>query len=56
MGFWHVEKSCAYAVVSGGFSVTAKGQTAVRTGTLAYTFGKRDDLWKIEAQAWGRIS
>jgi hypothetical protein len=36
--------------------VTIKGQTAVRTGTLAYTFTKRDGVWKIEAQAWGRTS
>jgi hypothetical protein len=56
MGFCNVEGSSAYAVVSGRLSVTVKGQTAVRTGTLAYTFGKRDGVWKIEAQAWGRTS
>ena len=56
MGFWNVEGSSAYAVISGSLSVTIKGQTAVRTGTLAYTFGKRDGVWKIEAQAWGRTS
>ena len=37
-------------------SVTIKGQAVVRTGTLAYTFAKRDGVWKIEAQAWGRTS
>ena len=56
MGFWNVEGSSAYAVITGRLSVTVKGQTAVRTGTLAYTFAKRDGVWKIEAQAWGRTS
>ena len=56
MGFWNVEDSSAYAVVLGTLTVTIKGQSVVRTGTLAYTFAKRDDIWKIEAQAWGRTS
>jgi len=56
MGFWNVEGSFAYAVISGTLSVTIKGQAVVRTGTLAYTFAKRDGVWKIEAQAWGRTS
>jgi hypothetical protein len=56
MGFWNVERSSAYAVISGTLSLTIKGQSVVRTGTLAYTFAKRDDVWKIEAQAWGRTS
>ena len=56
MGFWNVEGSSAYAVISGSLTVTIKGQSVVRTGTLAYTFAKRDGAWKIEAQAWGRTS
>ena len=56
MGFWNVEGSSAYAVISGTLTVTIKGQSAVRTGTLAYTFAIRDGVWKIEAQAWGRTS
>ncbi len=56
MGFWNVEGSFAYAVISGTLTVTIKGQVVVRTGTLAYTFAKRDGVWKIEAQAWGRTS
>jgi hypothetical protein len=56
MGFWNVEGSSAYAVVSGTLTVTMKGQSVVRTGTLAYTFANRDGVWKIEAQAWGRTS
>jgi hypothetical protein len=56
MGFWNVEGSSAYAVISGTLSVTIKGQPVVRTGTLAYTFANRDGVWKIEAQAWGRTS
>ena len=56
MGFWNVEGSSAYAVISGTLTVTLKDQSIVRTGTLAYTFAKRDGVWKIEAQAWGRTS
>jgi hypothetical protein len=56
MGFWNVEDSSAYAVISGTLTVTIKGQSVVRTGTLAYTFANRNGVWKIEAQAWGRTS
>ena len=56
MGFWNVEGSYAYAVISGTLTVTIKGQSVVRTGTLAYTFAKHGEGWKIEAQAWGRTS
>ena len=56
MGFWNVEGSSAYAVISGTLSVTIKGQSVVRTGTLAYTFANHHGVWKIEAQAWGRTS
>lgn len=56
MGFCTVEGSYAYAVISGNLAVTIKGQTVTRTGTLAYTFSKRGDEWKIDAQAWGRTS
>lgn len=56
MGFWNVEGPSAYAVISGRLTVTTKGQSVVRTGTLAYTFAQRDGAWKIEAQAWGRTS
>ena len=56
MGFWNVEGSSAYVVISGTLTVTIKGRSIVRTGTLAYTFANRDDVWKIEAQAWGRTS
>ena len=55
-GFWNVEGSSAYAVISGTLTITMKGQSVVRTGTLAYTFAKRGGVWKIEAQAWGRTS
>ena len=56
MGFWNVEGSSAYAVISGTLTVTIKDQSIVRTGTLAYTFANRDGVWKIESQAWGRTS
>lgn len=42
MGFWNVEGSSAYAVISGTLTITIKGQSVVRTGTLAYTFANRD--------------
>ena len=56
MGFSNVEGLYAYAVISGTLTVTVKAQSIIRTGTLAYTFAKRDGAWKIEAQAWGRTS
>jgi hypothetical protein len=56
MGFWNVEGSSAYAVISGTLIITMKDQPIVRTGTLAYTFANREGVWKIEAQAWGRTS
>lgn len=56
MGFYNVEGSHAYAVISGTLEVTIKGQTVARTGTLAYTFARDGETWKIEAQAWGRTS
>ena len=46
----------SYAVRLEGSSWLIKGQSVVRTGTLAYTFANRDGVWKIEAQAWGRTS
>jgi uncharacterized Zn-binding protein involved in type VI secretion len=46
----------AYVVISGTLTVTIKGQSVARAGTLAYTFGNCDGVWKIEAQAWGRTS
>jgi hypothetical protein len=56
VGFWNVEGSWAYAVVSGTLTVTIQGQSVVRTGTLTYAFANRDSVWKIEGQAWGRTS
>jgi len=56
MGFWNVEGPYAYAVILGSLTVTMKGQSVTRTGTLAYTLSKHDDQWKIDAQAWGRTS
>ena len=35
MGFWNVEGAYAYAVIARTLTVTIKGQTVVRTGTLA---------------------
>src|SRR5215510_4478492 len=46
LGFWNVEGSSAYVVLSGALTVTMKGQSIVRTGTLAYTFANHDGVWK----------
>jgi hypothetical protein len=56
MGFWNVEGSSAYAVIAGTLTVAMKGQSVIRTGTLAYTLAKNNVVWKIEAQAWGRTA
>jgi hypothetical protein len=56
MGFWNVEGADAYAVIAGTLTATIKGQTVTLTGTLAYTFSKHGEEWKIDAQAWGRTS
>src|SRR5205085_3683296 len=50
MGFWNVEGTDAYAVITGTLTVTIKGQTVVRTGTLAYTFSRLGEGWKIGSQ------
>ena len=47
------EAACEH---TGTLTVTIKGQTVTRTGTLAYTFSKHGGEWKIDAQAWGRTS
>ena len=35
MGFWNVEGSHAYAAILGSLAITIKGQSVVRTRTLA---------------------
>ena len=42
--------------ISRKLTVTIKGQSVVRIGTLAYTFASRGGTGEIEAQAWGRKS
>jgi hypothetical protein len=54
MGFWNVEGCSACAVISGTLAITAKGQSIVRTGTLACTFTNGERGWTIDAQAWSR--
>lgn len=47
----------AYVVLSATLSFNLKGgQTGVRPGILTFTFGKQGDKWKVESQAWGRLS
>ena len=51
-----VEGSHAYAVLSATLSFALKGQRASRRGMLTFTFGKNGDKWRIESQAWARLS
>jgi hypothetical protein len=46
----------AYVVLSGTLSFTIKGKQARRLGILTFTLAKQGDEWKIESQAWGRLS
>jgi len=46
----------AYVVLSAKLSFTLMGQRASRLGTLTFTLAKHGDEWKIESQAWGRLS
>lgn len=46
----------AYVVLSANLSFTLKGQRASRLGILTFTLAKHGDEWKIESQAWGRLS
>ena len=46
----------AYVVLSATLSFTIKGQHARRLGILTFTLARQGDEWKIDAQAWGRLS
>lgn len=47
----------AYVVLSATLSFSLKGgQTGSRPGILTFTFGKQGAKWKVESQAWGRLS
>ena len=56
IGFAHLEGSHAYALILGTLTIRTTAQSIIRTGTLAYTFAKQRDEWKIDAQAWGRTA
>jgi hypothetical protein len=56
IGFSHLEGPHAYALILGTLTIRTSAQSIIRTGTLAYTFAKQRDEWKIEAQAWGRTA
>jgi len=45
-----------YVVLSATFSFTIKGQHGGRLGILTFTLARQGDGWKIESQAWGRLS
>lgn len=52
-----VVETHAYVVLSATLSFRLKsGQTGSRPGILTLTFGKQDNKWKVESQAWGRLS
>lgn len=46
----------AYVVLSATLSFSLKGQRGNRRGILTFTFAKQGEEWKIESQAWGRLS
>ena len=47
----------AYVVLSATLTFSLKsGQSTSRSGILTFTFAKQGDEWKIESQAWGRLS
>ena len=47
----------AYVVLAATLSFNLKGgQTGRRPGILTFTFGKEGEKWKVESQAWGRLS
>jgi len=46
----------AYVVLSATLSFTLKGQSGSRPGILTFTFAKHGDKWKVESQAWGRLT
>jgi ketosteroid isomerase-like protein len=46
----------AYAVLSATHSFRLKGQSVSRPGILTFTFAKHVDQWKVDSQAWGRLS
>ncbi|MES2221811.1 MAG: hypothetical protein V4587_12710 [Acidobacteriota bacterium] len=46
----------AYIVLSAALSFQVKGQPASRNGGLNFTFARKGNNWKIESQAWGRLS
>ena len=46
----------AYVVLSANLSFTLKGQPASRLGILTFTLAKHGNEWKIDSQAWARLS
>ena len=56
LGIWAVEGTSAYAVVSGTLTVGLNGQTMTREGLMTYTFTNYDGVWKVDSQAWARIT
>ena len=46
----------AYVALSATLSFKLKGQPHSRPGILTFTLANQDGEWKIDAQAWGRLS
>ena len=47
----------AYVVLSATLLFSLKeGQSGSKPGILTFTFAKQGDEWKVESQAWGRLS
>lgn len=46
----------AYVALSATLSFKLKGQPGTRPGVLTFTLANQGGTWKIDAQAWGRLS
>lgn len=47
----------AYVVLAAMLTFSLmSGQSSSRSGILTFTFAKQGDEWKVESQAWGRLS
>jgi hypothetical protein len=47
----------AYVVLAATLHFSLKtGESGRKIGILTFTFAKHSDNWKVESQAWGRLS
>lgn len=51
-----VGETHAYVVLSATLFFSVKGERGSRPGILTFTFAKQGEAWKVESQAWARLS